>query len=197
MSPDIFTQLISLLSASKYPLLFFGTLLEGPIFMMVGGVLYRLEQLSFWPMYAALVAGDFVADLIWYAVGYFAARPLIARGWGRFIDLTPENVAKIEERFHRYHTGILIVSKLTMGFGFALATLMVAGMLRVPLVRYAVINLLCGLVWTLFLIYVGYFFGNLFALIPAHLQWVLGAAALVIVFFGLRALNRYFARADW
>ena len=52
-----------------------------------------------------------------------------------------------------------------MGFGFAVVTLMVAGMLKVSFKRYVVINLFGGFIWTAMLLVIGYFFGNIYTLI--------------------------------
>lgn len=93
--------------------------------------------------------------------------------------------------------GDLVISKLTMGFGLALATLTVAGMLRVPFWRYAVINLVCGFIWTLFLFGVGYFFGNVYELIPGYLKIVFAVLSFAAFFFGIRAASRRLARSEW
>lgn len=190
------SSLIALLAASKYVLLFIGTLTEGPLVMMGAGLLLHLGQVEFWPAYLALVAGDFVADIVWYIVGYWGARPFFNR-YGHYFNITPVTIEKIERRFHRYSDWVLAISKLTMGFGLSLATLTVAGMLRVSFWRYAAINLICGFIWTLFLFYVGYFFGNVYELIPGYLQIIFAVSVFIAVFFGIRAASRAMARAEW
>ena len=149
------------LNASKYVFLVVGTIFEGPVVMVASGFLYRLGSFDLLPMYLALVAGDFTADIGWYTVGRFGGRPFILKFGNRF-GITDRAILKIQDRFHRYHDKILIISKLTMGFGFALVTLVVAGMLHVPFKKYVVLNLLGGFIWTAMLIALGYFFGNIF-----------------------------------
>lgn len=195
MALPFVSQIIAFIDSSKYFLFFFGALPEGPLLTISAGFLYRLGQVEFWPVYLALVAGDFVSDLIWYAVGYWGARPFFSR-YGKYFDLTPETIEKVKKRFSLYSDRILIISKLTMGFGLALATLTVAGMLRVPFWRYAFINLACGFFWTLFLLTVGYFFGNAYKLIPGYLSIVFLILSIFIIFFGLRAASRYLARTE-
>jgi membrane protein DedA with SNARE-associated domain len=185
-----------MLDIFPYILLFVGTFFEGPLMMVSGGFLYHIGQVLFWPTYIALIAGDFAADLAWYVIGYWGARPFFNR-YGRYFDVTPAVIEKIERRFHRRADLVLIVSKLTMGFGLALATLTVAGMLRVSFSRYMLINLVCGFFWTLFLFTIGYFFGNIYELMPKHLGIVFAFLSLAVFFFGLRAAARYLARNDW
>ena len=79
-------------------------------------------------------------------------------------------MAKIERRFHKYHLRILVISKLTMGFGLAVPILTTAGMLRVSFTRYCTINILGSFVWVGFVIFVGYNFGNLLQLVPEQYQ---------------------------
>jgi membrane protein DedA with SNARE-associated domain len=190
------SSLIALLAASKYVLFFLGTLTEGPLVMISGGFFYHLGQVLFWPTYLALVAGDFAADLLWYVVGYWGARPFFNR-YGHYFDITPAIIGKIERRFHHYSDWILVISKLTMGFGLALATLTVAGMLRVSFWRYAAINLVCGFIWTFFLFAIGYFFGNVYELIPGYLNVVFAILTFLVFFFGIKAASRYLARSEW
>lgn len=189
-------SLISALLASKYVLIFAGSYIEGSVVMMGTGFLWHSGIVSFWPAYIALILGDFLADLMWYAIGYFGARKFMDR-WGHYINMTPDVVSKIERRFHEYHTSILIVSKLTMGFGFAVATLTTAGMLRVPLSRYVFINFFGGLIWVFVLMQIGYHFGNVLEMVPKQLQLALGISGFIAAFFGLKYLTKRLATAEW
>jgi membrane protein DedA with SNARE-associated domain len=141
------------------------------------------------------MAGDFVADLGWYAVGRFGARTLINR-FGHMFNITPAVINKVEGRFKTYQDKILFISKITMGFGFALATLIVAGMLHVPFKRYALLNFFGGFIWTAFLLFVGYFFGNIYDSLIGPLKPVFICVAVVGVIWGLWAINRYFIKKE-
>ncbi len=196
MAFPLVPQIAAFIDSSKYFLFFLGTFTEGPIVMISGGFLYRLGQVAFLPTYLALVFGDFTSDICWYFVGRYAARPFFNR-YGHYFGITPVVIEKIERRFHHYSDWILVISKLTMGFGFSLATLTTAGMLRVSFWRYALINLVCGFVWTLFLFGVGYFFGNVYEIIPGYLQIIFPVILLLAVFFGLRFMSRRLARVEW
>lgn len=186
-------SIIAAFIASRYLLLFIGTFTEGPLVMMGTGFLLHFGQVAFWPAYLTMVAGDFIADLAWYGVGYFAARRVIDR-LGHWIGATPLVIARMETLFKKYDTKILTISKLTMGFGTGTTTLLSAGMLRVSFARYAVVNLLAGFAWTLILMTLGFFFGNLYALIPLPYRIVLILATLTLFFFSLRVFSRYVGR---
>ena len=195
MTP-FFLSLLQFFETSKYILLFIGSYLEGTVVMLTGGILWRLGTVAFLPAYIALILGDFLSDLMWYCIGYFGARPFILK-WGHFVNATPEIIEKVERRFKRYHTSILIVSKLTMGFGLAVATLMTAGMMRISIWRYITINLLGGIVWVFAVMLVGYYFGNVLALFPPELKIFVILAVIVGFFIGAGLLSKKLAESDW
>ena len=186
-------QVAAFVESSKYILFFIGTFTEGPLVMIGAGLLWRLGQVAFWPTYLAMVAGDFTADLVWYWVGYFTARRLIER-FGHWIGVTPLVIEEMERLFKKYDLKILTISKLTMGFGTGTATLLTAGMLGVSFVRYAIVNLIGGFVWVFFLMMAGYFFGNIYVVIPWYFQIAFTLVVFVAIFFGLRAFSRRVAR---
>jgi membrane protein DedA with SNARE-associated domain len=192
----LIATLFAFFEATKYPLIFIGCYIEGTVVMLATGLLWHEGVVSFWPAFAALWLGDFLADLMWYAIGYYGARSIVKR-WGPRFGVTPENLAKVEKRFHEYHTSILLISKLSMGFGLAVATLTTAGMLRVSLYRYVLINGLGGVVWVLAMMVVGYYFGNVLAYIPRELKVFFALAILAGIFFGLKEINRRLANSDW
>ncbi|MCL5775236.1 MAG: VTT domain-containing protein, partial [Patescibacteria group bacterium] len=146
--------LIDFFNFSKYAIVFILCIVEGPVVMITSGFLYRLGQFELAPLYFSLMAGDFVADIGWYGVGRYGAKPILHK-FGKFLNITPEIIEKIEKRFKTYQNKILFISKITMGFGFALATLIVAGMLRVEFKKYVLLNLFGGFVWTAFLLLLG------------------------------------------
>lgn len=178
------------LESSKYVLLIVGTIIEGPVVMMVSGFLYGLGQFALFPMYLALVFGDFIADIGWYCLGRFGTRHTIFK-YGHYLGLTPELLEMMEGRFHKYHQKILIISKLTMGMGFAFIVLIVAGIFKVPFKNYVFLNLVGGFIWTALLVTVGYFVGNVFLIIPNSLKVIFVIFIFVAIIMGLRYATKY------
>lgn len=196
MAATFFSSLFIFLENSKYVLIFLGSFFEGSGVMMATGLLWRTGTVEFWPAYGMLMAGDFLSDVMWYFIGFFAARPFFAH-YGHLIGATPQVIEKVERRFHRYHTKILIISKLTMGLGFAAVILTVAGMLHIPFIRYVTINILGGIVWVLFLMGIGYYFGDVLYYIPKDFQIAIAIAIPFLFLFTLRAINRKLTAIDW
>jgi membrane protein DedA with SNARE-associated domain len=188
-------QVLGFLSFSRYAVVFVLCIVEGPVVMITSGFLYRLGQFSLLPLYFSMVGGDFVADLGWYAVGRFGAWPLIDR-YGKYFNITPKIILRVEKRFKTYQNKILFISKITMGFGFALATLIVAGLLRVDFKKYALLNFLGGFIWTAFLIAIGYFFGNVYDVLAGPFKIIFVCFLVVGIIFGLRAINQYLIKKE-
>lgn len=192
----ILPSLIAFLEGSKYVLIFIGCYIEGSAVMMTTGLLWHLGKVDFWPAYLALLSADILSDTMWYMIGYHGARRFFNR-WGHWFGMTPEIIAKVERKFHHHHINILIISKLTMGFGLAVPVLTVAGMLRVPFSRYILINLLGGIVWILCLMGIGYYFGNLLDYIPHDFQVGLAVALPIFFFLVLKLITRKLQTVDW
>lgn len=168
--PTFWVKLTSTLGIYRYPLAAFGAFAEGPIIMVAGGFLLRLGEFSFLPLFSSLVLGDMLADAVWYWVGRNAAEPFLRR-FGHIFGVTSEVFKKMERIFHRHDAKIIFISKITMGFGFALATLIAAGAVRISFKKYLLLNFLGDLIWVGFLLSLGYFFGNLYTLVDAGFRF--------------------------
>lgn len=174
----------------RYPIIFVATVIEGPIIMMLSGVMLRLSVVSFLPILVTLIAGDLIGDVFWYSLGYHFAHP-IAEKYGHFVGLTSEVLEKTKSMFKNHPTKILFISKITMGFGFALAVLVAAGMSKMSFKKYLMVNFLGQFIWTGLLLVIGYFFGNLYVEINNDLKIATTVASVVILFFVFRGINSY------
>ncbi len=190
------SSIVGWLLAYRYVIVYPLAVVEGPILSMISGFLVRTGFFDFWPIYILLMAGDLTGDILWYLVGRHGARPLIER-YGRFLSITEANVEKMEGLFHKHQMKILFISKLTTGFGFAIATLIAAGAVHVPFKKYLTINFFGQFIWTGALLAVGFFFGNLYTLVDKSLRWAF-IVALVIIGLGAmygfgKAMRKRFA----
>jgi len=192
---DLLNQLPLWLNSYKYLAIFILAIAEGPLLMMTCGFLYHWGQISLVPAFLCLIGGDAVGDLGWYSLGRLGAGPVI-RKFGKLLRITPPIIDKIEQRFKNHQNKILFISKITMGFGFALATLISAGILRVPVKKFISLNLLGGIIWTGLLMLLGYFLGNVYSFItePFKIAFLFFLIAGVIT--TLWSINRYFIKKE-
>lgn len=176
----------------KYFLILILAIIEGPVVMSFSGFLWRLDVFNFIPLYFALMTGDLIADALWYGVGYFGGHRFIQK-YGKYFNLSEEGVEKFKKFFDLYKTKILFISKITMGFGFALFVLISAGISKINFKKYMAINFLGQIIWTFVLMMLGYFFGSIYLIIDKSLKigFVIGVFMfLIIIIYGLGAYLR-------
>ena len=173
-----------------YVFIVFFAFAEGPFLSMVFGVIIKLGYFGFAPVYLALMIGDLIGDIFWYYLGFFYGHPFIKK-FGKYFNITEEGVDKVRAIFHKHKHPILFISKITNGFGFALATLMTAGMVKLPFRKYLVVNVVGQFVWTGFLMSVGYFFGDLYLTVDAVIGKMFIIAIFIVFFVAFLRYRKY------
>ncbi len=139
------------------------------------------------------MVGDLIGDIIWYSIGYKVGRKFAAR-FGKYFGITEKNIVNFEKMFHNHKDTILVVSKLTTGFGFATVVLFTAGLVKIPFRRYITINIIGQFVWTALLLFVGYSFAHLYVTFNnIFARSSLIAGAIILIFFIVR-YARYMRR---
>ena len=187
------SPIVAWLIAYRYPIALPLAFVEGPIVMLVSGILIRSGFFDFWPIYLLLMAGDLIGDATWYWIGRRGGRTFIEK-YGKFISVTNERIERVEKFFQNHHASILFIPKITMGFGFAIATLMAAGAARVNFRKYMIINFLGGFIWTGFLIGIGFFLGNFYITINKGLRWMFILAVIAIGLAAAYGFGRFMRR---
>lgn len=155
----MFLTLFNELLAYKYAVLVSLALFEGPYAMMGSGFLIKTGTLALVPTYLALSLGDLIGDGLWYYAGrIFGTR--FVRKFGKYVDVTQEDVHKLKLALHERKNVILLTSKLTAGFGLSTAVLLAAGIAEIPFARFMLLNIIGQIFWTAMMLAVGYFFGT-------------------------------------
>lgn len=189
----LLTSFMGFASYYRYPLIAIGTIFEGPILMIASGFLYRTGFFELGPLFVAIMIGDLIGDMFWYAAGRYFAHPILSKR-GSFVGITPERFEKINDLFKRYHERILIFSKLTLGLGFAVGILAAAGMAKVSFKRYMIINIIGEFFLVSILIAVGYFFGQVYLNISDNLKIGFLVTVAVLVVSSFYFFSRYIAK---
>jgi membrane protein DedA with SNARE-associated domain len=188
--PVVFlTSILGFAAYFRYPLVAFGTIIEGPILMIASGFMYRLGLFELVPLFLAILIGDLIGDVFWYIVGRYFAEPVLSRH-GKFVGITPERFERIKGLFSKYHERILIFSKVTIGLGLALGVLVVAGATKVSFKKYMLINLVCGFFLVAIMLTIGYFFGEVYSRISDNFK----IAFLVLVAVLILSFSYFFSR---
>lgn len=174
----------------KYVIMIPIAFIEGPILAMLCGILIHMGLLALAPTFILLYCVDLVGDTMWYWLGRLWGHSFIRR-FGSYVSLTEDHVETVRKIFHKYHVGILFFSKLTMGLGFPGATLFTAGLSHIPYGKYMAINATGQLVWTSFLLSVGYFLGTYMERVNNVFGIVSTGAIIIIVLVLLIGFSKF------
>ncbi|OGN28152.1 MAG: hypothetical protein A3A33_02245 [Candidatus Yanofskybacteria bacterium RIFCSPLOWO2_01_FULL_49_25] len=153
--------------AHGYFLMFLAMLIEGPIVTAAAAFASALGYFDPILVFILSILGDLVADVIYYAIGYWGRLALVER-WGHRFGLSQERMERIERLLNKHAVKTLIALKLTP----ILPTpgLMIVGATRMPLSRYASISLLITLPKSLLFMIIGYYFGRSYDTIARYLH---------------------------
>jgi membrane protein DedA with SNARE-associated domain len=160
------------------------SVVEGPIVSIVAGFLSAQRYFDWYVALGLLVCGDLIGDLIYYWVGRNASAPLGVIGrWFR-LGSTPS--PELRDKLANNATKMLFIGKWTHSIGFLV--LIGSGMLRLPLARFLLINLLATLPKSALLFGLGFFAAGYLPLFERHallttfvLCAVGGSAILIVV----------------
>jgi membrane-associated protein len=156
---------------------------EGPIVSIVAGFLSARGYFDWYLALFLLVCGDLIGDLAYYVAGRTSARPLGVLG--RCLGLRSAPSPDLQSKLASNATTMLFIGKWTHSLGFAV--LIGSGMLRLPLPRFMLINLVATLPKSAVLFGVGFFGSRYIPLFEDHtllttiLLCVAGGSAILVV----------------
>ncbi len=188
--PGILAYALTVPFLPKYGLLLVAAVVEGPIVFFVSGFLVHLGVLSLVPAFVGLMIGDLIGDTIYYVIGYQYGHTFV-RKFGKYIGVNEEKIEKVTMIFKKHNTKILVISKLTNGFGLSIAVLITAGMTKLRFTTFLLYNALGEIVWAALLVGAGYFFGEWYAQVHSWIGRVgIGFGVVVAVMIFIQ-WNRY------
>lgn len=182
--------LTALILHYKYAFIFVAAPFVGPIVTLLSGALLRLGTLELVPVLIALMLSELTADILWYALGARYGERFGLR-YGKHFGITHERIQHVRRAYHRYHDSIILISKLTAGFGIAPAIFFTAGVARVPFNRYMLMNLIGQVIWTPVMLAVGYYLGEGYLRVDDALGKLAYIGTALVVFATLLALGHY------
>jgi membrane protein DedA with SNARE-associated domain len=113
--------------------------------------------------------GDIVGDLIFYGLGYKFGMGFVRRV-GKYIGITEKLVLKMEKYFINHGGKTIFAVKSTTGLCWA--TFTAAGIVKMDFKKFLKYSFLGGIVWSSFLVAMGYFYGYLWREIRDYIEWI-------------------------
>ena len=119
---------------------------------------YEVSQgsLTFTLTVLVATAGSLIGALILYAIGRFGGRPAVER-WGRVLRVTEADLDRAERWFDRWGDWIVLLSRLVPLIRSVVS--IPAGIMEMPVLRFAALTTLGSLIWNFLLVGAGYQLG--------------------------------------
>lgn len=186
MDPVVLTSLIA---HYQYAFIFVTAPFVGPIVTILSGALLKVGSLELLPTLVVIMASELSADVMWYMLGARYGERFGLR-FGGYFGITHERIQRVRRAYHRYHDSIILVSKLTAGFGIAPAIFFTAGLSHVPFRRYMLMNMIGQVIWTPAMLAIGYYLGHAYTQIHDALGRVTFIGVALVICLALFLLGR-------
>lgn len=185
-----FTATFQWVLAHGYWFIFLAMLVEGPIITAAAAFAAALGYFNLFTIFLLSIAGDLVADVIYYAIGYWGRMAVVER-FGHRVGLSKERLLHIEQLLHAHAWRTLLALKLTP----ILPTpgLMLVGATKMPLRKYTFISLMIILPKSLIFLLTGYFFGTQYDRLSKYVNN--GAYVIVGVILAIILVNYIWNKA--
>lgn len=164
-----------------------GTFLEGETVPVLAGFAAHQGFLRLDLVMACAFTGSVIGDQTWFWVGRRFGRRWMERHPGRATDA--ERVARLLDRW-----GGWFVLSFRFLYGLRAISPVAIGLSSIPVYRFAILNVVSAMVWSITVGGVGYLFGNAVESILGRLtQWehrIMAAGAVALVLFVIHRLVR-------
>lgn len=161
-------------------------IIEGPIVTIIAAMLASLGAFS-WPIVLVFsILGDIFGDVLLYGAGYKWGMGFV-RGFGKYMGITEKLVLKMEKYFEKHGGKTIFAVKSTTGLCWA--TFTAAGIVKMEFKKFLKYSFLGGIIWSGFLVFMGYFYGYLWREMKQYISWagwvIAGVAVVTFVFITL------------
>jgi membrane protein DedA with SNARE-associated domain len=144
-------------------------IIEGPVATIIAAMLASLGAFS-WPVVLLFsILGDVIGDILLYGAGYKWGMGFV-RGFGKYMGITEAVVLRMEKYFQKHGGKTIFAVKSTTGLCWA--TFAAAGIVKMDFKKFLKNSILGGLVWSGFLVAMGYFYGYLWRDLKQYISWV-------------------------
>jgi len=151
-------------------------IIEGPVVTIIAAMLSSLGAFNVWIVLVLSILGDMIGDIILYGAGYYFGMGFV-RNIGKYIGITEKLVMRMEKYFQRHGGKTIFAVKSTTGLCWAAFT--AAGIVKMDFKKFIKNSFYGGIVWSSFLVAMGYFYGYLWREIHIYIKWIGWAVAIM------------------
>ncbi|MDD3498502.1 MAG: DedA family protein [Candidatus Moranbacteria bacterium] len=143
--------------------------IEGPVATIIAATLAALGAFNVLVVFMLSVLGDVVGDVILYGAGYKWGIGFV-KNFGKYIGITENLVVRMEKYFKKHGGKTIFTVKSTTGLCWAAFT--AAGIVKMDFWRFLKYSVLGGIIWSGFLVVMGYFYGYMWREVSGYIEWV-------------------------
>jgi membrane protein DedA with SNARE-associated domain len=161
-------EILDFLSVWGYVIILPLMIIEGPVVTILSAMLAAAGFFNLWIVLIISIVGDVLGDVILYQVGkkwgmYFVDR------FGKYFGITRKLVLRMEKYFENHGGKTIFAVKSTTGLCWA--TWVAAGIAKMDFRKFVGYSILGGMVWSGFLVAMGYFYGYMWMEIKQYIKW--------------------------
>lgn len=186
-------QILVYIKTIGYPTMLILMTVEGPIATILAAFAASLGFFNIFIVFGLSMLGDILGDIILYIIGYTGGAQILAKA-ERILKVKPEIVAKLEKLFLLHGKKTIFAVKSTTGLCWI--TFIAAGAVRMKFQEFLFGSFFGGIVWSSFLVAMGYFFGYAFEKINDYIKYagIIIFAAAVSFYTILTVYKKYQSR---
>lgn len=161
-------------------------IIEGPVVTIFSAMLAAMGVLNLWLVLIFSILGDTVGDVVLYWIGKKWGMHFVDK-IGRYIGISRKLVLRMEKYFSGHGGKTIFAVKSTTGLCWA--TFVAAGIVKMDFKKFLKYSILGGVVWSGFLVVMGYFYGYMWVQIKQYIEWAgwlamgLAAATFTMIIF--------------
>ncbi len=170
-------MLAGMIGTYGYLAVFAGTLLEGETILVAAGFAAHRGLLE-WPIVVLVaIIGGTLGDQLAFLLGRWKGRTLIER-----IPALAQHKPRIDALLLRYDVFIILIIRFL--YGLRIAGPVILGASPVPLLRFALFNVIGAIIWAILVAGAGYSFGYAITALFTHVERIQETALLAILGLG-------------
>ncbi|MFA6160079.1 MAG: DedA family protein [Parcubacteria group bacterium] len=162
-------QIFQFLSHYGYAIMLPLMIIEGPVVTIIAAMLASLGAFNVFVVLILSIIGDMGGDIIFYGLGYKYGMGFVRRV-GKYIGITEKLVQRMEKYFEHHGGKTIFAVKSTTGLCWA--TFTTAGIVKMDFKKFVKYSFYGGIVWSGFLVAMGYFYGYLWREIKQYIEWI-------------------------
>ena len=168
-------------------------IIEGPVVTIISAMLASLGAFNVYIVLILSILGDLFADVLFFAAGYKWGMGFV-NGFGKYIGISDRLVERMEKYFKKHGGKTIVAVKSTTGLCWA--TFVAAGVVKMNFKKFLKYSFFGGVIWSGFLVAMGYFYGYLWKQIKQYISWIGWAmfALAMVSFAGITLYKKYQAR---